>query len=49
MDKDPRKGFITLLSSQDYLEGVIVLYKSLQRVNTKYNFINCNNYWNHIV
>lgn len=39
MDRDPRKGFITLLSSQDYLEGVIVLYKSLQRVNTKYNFI----------
>ena len=34
-----RKGYITLLSSEDYLKAVLVLNESLKRVNSKYPLI----------
>ena len=34
---DPRNmAYVTLLSTNDYLDAVLVLNKSLQRVNSKY-------------
>ena len=36
---ETKEAYLTLLSTEDYLKGVLVLYKSLMATKTQYPFI----------